>query len=703
MKDKIILFSLFFIPIIFCDSNNTKLALERINIFCNLNKENYEENIEEIAIIFNTIYADIERKATDLKKYQEDAKYKLNEFNENFLINEIEKSMEITLFFYDLIYTNVSACTKFQSFHRMFNLYTFVYDYNLRINEQISSFEKFLQKIGTNNEDKEFSQITKELLNIMKLNQEFLADFQVANLMLKKVLFKYSEIFSFDEECLEKFPCGTFIPYNPLKDKYAPLKNGFKAGQWFDNTDVYVGAGFVKDPSTGVVEKETIGRLSISSSNPGVILEDSHEVFDNKSCFYLLNHKNLKWINYSWVYGKTFPVNFVTTAKIIFQEGVGRYNMSKFVNIGHVMKYSGFLFSVEAEENSRNLTLSEKMEKDFGEIENLLEIDKENYEKNILKIEELFTEVRENLYAYSNLLFRENLNIAEKFNTNNDDILQQKLKDFLSKTFVLYYDNPSSNATICYKYLDFHEQLKLNILYYFWLHKYFYPVCKLEKVFHAIAESSEDEEMKEYSKQLETLTCELEEFLKCFDRMIKLLTILVKMFLKIFEYEDCLEKLPCGIFIPYDVENDIEAPKKYGFSAGKYFDETEAFVGTGYIHDPKTKIKDVEIPGRISINSTSAFIHLDDYNDILSNQTVFYLLKNENLKWINFSSNSNDSFPTNTVGGKVLSKNFYNVCRFNFSEYTNIGSSHLKNFYIRVEKKYFKVNNVELLICDETN
>jgi hypothetical protein len=63
---------------------------------------------------------------------------------------------------------------------------------------------------------------------------------------------------------------------------------------------------------------------------------------------------------------------------------------------------------------------------------------------------------------------------------------------------------------------------------------------------------------------------------------IGLLQMTVDMDDDMLKMGDCVEGLSCGTFLRLDVINDPKAPKRNGFSAGKYEDKSEAYVGTGY-------------------------------------------------------------------------------------------------------------------------
>ncbi|KAG5666708.1 hypothetical protein PVAND_014723 [Polypedilum vanderplanki] len=156
---------------------------------------------------------------------------------------------------------------------------------------------------------------------------------------------------------------------------------------------------------------------------------------------------------------------------------------------------------------------------------------------------------------------------------------------------------------------------------------------------------------------------------------------------------------PCGTFIQYDPKTDPKKPEIDGFSAGKWSDGGDAYVGLGLV---QTFAGRAQIPARISTtNSTSG---PGAYTDTAyDGNTPSYLLKNLNLKWISITNNTIDS-----VNGKIiwspLTLNFF-FGRIQLSENHTIVSYYYRNFFFYRDTTAFIINlktGFDILVCSDS-
>lgn len=87
---------------------------------------------------------------------------------------------------------------------------------------------------------------------------------------------------------------GRFIQYNTAFDQGGPIIEGFKAGSYLDNSDVFVGYannaecnGEIRSPA----------RIRAIPPAGGYVSRCGTEGYDSSTAFYLQNHPNLAWVS----------------------------------------------------------------------------------------------------------------------------------------------------------------------------------------------------------------------------------------------------------------------------------------------------------------------------------------------------------------------------------------------------------------------
>lgn len=99
----------------------------------------------------------------------------------------------------------------------------------------------------------------------------------------------------------------------------------------------------------------TPGRIDLNSSSlPGIYVESFGEQFDNETTFYLLNHEELHWVNFTFKNGAAFPNNSVTLQNPGIHFGIGRHNESDFVNVGKATEEFGFYYALNGKFVKKN-------------------------------------------------------------------------------------------------------------------------------------------------------------------------------------------------------------------------------------------------------------------------------------------------------------------------------------------------------------
>ncbi|KAG5669445.1 hypothetical protein PVAND_017332 [Polypedilum vanderplanki] len=95
------------------------------------------------------------------------------------------------------------------------------------------------------------------------------------------------------EKSVQKSPCGTFIPYDPISQPNLPETHGVLAGKFSDTTQIYVGTGKTWCGSN------LPARLSIvAESGPGAYVYCAgSEIYNYSSSAYLENNSGLQWID----------------------------------------------------------------------------------------------------------------------------------------------------------------------------------------------------------------------------------------------------------------------------------------------------------------------------------------------------------------------------------------------------------------------
>ncbi|KAG5668917.1 hypothetical protein PVAND_016829 [Polypedilum vanderplanki] len=126
---------------------------------------------------------------------------------------------------------------------------------------------------------------------------------------------------------------------------------------------------------------------------------------------------------------------------------------------------------------------------------------------------------------------------------------------------------------------------------------------------------------------------------------------------------------PCGTFIKYDPKTNPKIPETDGFSAGKWADGGDAYVGTVIIQNPSTPI--FTVPARISTTNSSS--GSGAYSSAIMGNIVStsYLLKNPNLKWIPATNKTVERYTTVsyiTSGSIIYQDNLGNMRR-NVTDY----------------------------------
>ncbi|KAG5668982.1 hypothetical protein PVAND_016885 [Polypedilum vanderplanki] len=191
----------------------------------------------------------------------------------------------------------------------------------------------------------DYEDVTIEYLSlnssIYSLGNEMIEYATVVGTAIMKLITLQTDSDLLKEGCAFELPCGTFLPYDPTKDIDAPKRNGFRAGKYWNGMQTFVGAGWTKNAYY------TPGRLMVDPPFAGVWMETGTEEVDSTTADYLLDHKDLTWVNFTWRSGVKFPDNTVYVNNPFYSYGIGRFvSASGFSFVGKIMSFYGFYFSV---------------------------------------------------------------------------------------------------------------------------------------------------------------------------------------------------------------------------------------------------------------------------------------------------------------------------------------------------------------------
>lgn len=137
------------------------------------------------------------------------------------------------------------------------------------------------------------------------------------------------------ESNLIKFS-GTFIPYDPVTDRDAPVRYGILAGTYSDGSPIYVGRG---DNTAFLGMNLTSARVSIDPNRPGLYMTTSSgEVFRDTNATFLANHSSIMWIkvNASTSFTHPYAIKWMSGR---FPMLFGRVNVSGYTAVGRVTYY----------------------------------------------------------------------------------------------------------------------------------------------------------------------------------------------------------------------------------------------------------------------------------------------------------------------------------------------------------------------------
>ncbi|KAG5666767.1 hypothetical protein PVAND_014777 [Polypedilum vanderplanki] len=321
-----------------------KSTFEDFEPFFNFTSENYIKNIEKIEIILTSAYQLLEHQRFKtiinlLNVKLEDPKNietKKNITEQLSVISSIDQNIfKVIPFLTDVDLKNCSNIYyEFKENERKFKFYSL---FLIETKKRIEKLQEIKTLISKTNYEK-----MQNMTEALKSYEKFYKIAETMTKIMKFLVYGFTKIFDL-KKCFNQLPCGIFVPLNNSFDRYGPANNGFSACIYSDGSTVYIGAGFIKDETTNLKHQQIPGRINVNASQPGIFMEnDGMEFFDNETVFYLVNHKDLKWINYTWHLAEDLINDSVQIHAIVKDFAIGRLKINDFVQIGKITKEDGF-------------------------------------------------------------------------------------------------------------------------------------------------------------------------------------------------------------------------------------------------------------------------------------------------------------------------------------------------------------------------
>jgi hypothetical protein len=186
-------------------------GLQNIKNLFDFTKENHESNVINIGDNFSALYNAFEFDSNPVKIRKEDIILNIGN-STDLLLSEmaaILKGIPVYVKIPKEIPAIGTVCTNFTYFSNLFDLQALVMNYCYKRVTPFFDLEPAFQASVKGSDDKSMVNIATELGELSDDFKVFYAQMKATNDLLRKYLFKFTEIFGFGN-CLETLPCGEF-------------------------------------------------------------------------------------------------------------------------------------------------------------------------------------------------------------------------------------------------------------------------------------------------------------------------------------------------------------------------------------------------------------------------------------------------------------------------------------------------------------